>query len=498
MSMLALRVNKVDPNAAHSHGKKPKRVKGLWTVKVEPQQDAGDDMYYAWLYEGSQVMRKVYAALALLVVFTIVLYPLWPLKLRLGVYYLSWGFLGLLGLFFLMAIFRVILFCITYFAVSPGLWLYPNLWEDVSFMDSFRPVWAWHEVSSLPVLNPARRRAYANHRTFRPSPRRRRRRRAPPPASAAQRPSRASAPRQATRHPRAPPRRPRRPRSTRSQGSGGTRRPRSRRSRTSEPECCFFPGRGQAGGWGGKSFFVKFDSSRLLFSFLSSLMAFFEGREIEDDLPRLYLYVRVRICCSSADQDLFLWLGALDVRCWTLGLPDTARGLPYKWERMEAIVTLLEDVITGKARVHAACPWNKAGWTILSREPRPSPIAPPKPNSLKHTSFVTRSTSVDAHFRYKKPTALPPALVPAPFSSSSSRKNRASVRLPTQATRPSRDGVQWRSALRRAACRKTSRRAGRRRGCLRSLESCRPRRSRSCGTFPPRRCRTRCRSSEGR
>ena len=112
-------------------------------------------MYYIWLYEGSQVMRKVYGALALGVVFLIVLYPLWPLVLRQGVYYLSWGFLGLLGLFFLMAIFRVILFCVTYFVTPPGLWLYPNLWEDVSFMDSFRPVWAWHEVcNSSPLCFP--------------------------------------------------------------------------------------------------------------------------------------------------------------------------------------------------------------------------------------------------------------------------------------------------------------------------------------------------------
>ncbi|KAI8945643.1 Sec62 family protein translocation protein [Xylaria longipes] len=149
MSMLALRVTKVDPHDGHNHAppKKGKRQKGLWTVKVEPQQEAGDDMYYVWLYEGSQIMRKVYAALALVVIFLVVLYPLWPLVLRQGVYYLSWGFLGLLGLFFLMAIFRVILFCVTYFVVPPGLWLYPNLWEDVSFMDSFRPVWAWHETA---------------------------------------------------------------------------------------------------------------------------------------------------------------------------------------------------------------------------------------------------------------------------------------------------------------------------------------------------------------
>lgn len=148
MSMLALRVEKIDPHAGHAHPpKRTKRVKGLWTVRIVPQQDAADDMYYAWMYEGSQVMRKVYAALALIAIFIVVCYPLWPLKMRQGVYYLSWGFLCLLGLFFVMAIFRVILFSVTYFVVSPGLWLFPNLWEDVSFVDSFKPVWAWHEVS---------------------------------------------------------------------------------------------------------------------------------------------------------------------------------------------------------------------------------------------------------------------------------------------------------------------------------------------------------------
>lgn len=146
MSMLALRVNKTDPHEGHDHApKKGKRVKGLWTVRIEQQQDAADDMYYVWLWEGSQIKRKVYAALALLLIFTVVCYPLWPLKMRQGVYYLSWGFLLFLGLFFAMAIFRVILFCITYFVLKPGFWLFPNLWEDVSVVDSFKPVWAWHD-----------------------------------------------------------------------------------------------------------------------------------------------------------------------------------------------------------------------------------------------------------------------------------------------------------------------------------------------------------------
>jgi translocation protein SEC62 len=61
------------------------------------------------------------------------------------VWYLSMGMLGLLGLFFAMAIFRLILFLVTMFVAAPGFWLYPNLFEDVGFFDSFKPLWAWHE-----------------------------------------------------------------------------------------------------------------------------------------------------------------------------------------------------------------------------------------------------------------------------------------------------------------------------------------------------------------
>lgn len=75
-----------------------------------------------------------------------VMFPLWPVTLRIGVWYLSMGLLGLIGLFFVMAICRLILFCATVFTVPPGLWLYPNLFEDVGFFDSFRPVWGWQEV----------------------------------------------------------------------------------------------------------------------------------------------------------------------------------------------------------------------------------------------------------------------------------------------------------------------------------------------------------------
>jgi translocation protein SEC62 len=158
LSLLALRVSKVDAeeHEGHNHAK-PKRVKGLWTVKIEQHQEANDDNYYIWLYEGSQFKQKLYAAGALLVVIAVVLFPLWPLFMRQGVWYLSMGMLGLIGLFFAMAIVRLIIFIITMFAAPPGFWLYPNLFEDVGFFDSFRPVWAWQEVR-LPTRPPPQSR----------------------------------------------------------------------------------------------------------------------------------------------------------------------------------------------------------------------------------------------------------------------------------------------------------------------------------------------------
>ncbi|CAF9911887.1 Translocation protein S62 [Imshaugia aleurites] len=147
LSLLALRVSKSDPHEGHGHApsKPQKRIKGLWTVKIEQQQDINDDLHYVWLYEGPQWRTKLYAVGALILIMTVVMFPLWPIKLRIGVWYLSMGFLGLIGLFFAMAIVRLILFCVTVFTVPPGLWLYPNLFEDVGFFDSFRPIWGWQE-----------------------------------------------------------------------------------------------------------------------------------------------------------------------------------------------------------------------------------------------------------------------------------------------------------------------------------------------------------------
>ena len=63
-----------------------------------------------------------------------VMFPLWPPIMQLGVWYLSIGVLGLIGLFFAIAIVRLIFYIITVIVASPGIWIFPKLFADVGFV----------------------------------------------------------------------------------------------------------------------------------------------------------------------------------------------------------------------------------------------------------------------------------------------------------------------------------------------------------------------------
>ena len=157
--MLALRVSRVEGQAPKK--KTPAGQKGsVWTVKIEPQQDAADAYHYVWFYEGAQWRQRAYALAALLAVIAIVLFPLWPFWARKGVWYLSMGCLGLVGAFFGLAIVRMIIFVFTVtLGPKPGIWIYPNLFEDVGFFDSFKPWWAWRETKEGLAAKKAEKKA---------------------------------------------------------------------------------------------------------------------------------------------------------------------------------------------------------------------------------------------------------------------------------------------------------------------------------------------------
>ncbi|KAI9193579.1 translocation protein Sec62-domain-containing protein [Polychytrium aggregatum] len=110
-------------------------------VQISQQQAFHPDEYYIWLYEGPQWKGLALGTGVLALVFAGVLFPLWPETLRTGVYYLSLGVLGLMGVFFGMTIVRLLIWLVTLLVLGQGGLLFPNLFEDVSVIDSFIPVW---------------------------------------------------------------------------------------------------------------------------------------------------------------------------------------------------------------------------------------------------------------------------------------------------------------------------------------------------------------------
>ncbi|KAJ7599000.1 translocation protein [Mycena floridula] len=112
-------------------------------IQIIPEQKFEADEYYAWFYDGSQWTTYAGGILMVAIMLGGVMFPLWPPVMRLGVWYLSIAMLGLIGLFFAIAIVRLIFYVITIIVASPGIWIFPQLFADVGFVDSFIPLWEW-------------------------------------------------------------------------------------------------------------------------------------------------------------------------------------------------------------------------------------------------------------------------------------------------------------------------------------------------------------------
>jgi translocation protein SEC62 len=103
-------------------------------LSIIPEQMFSPDEYYAWFYEGSQWTTYAGGILMVALMLAGVMFPLWPPVMRLGVWYLSMAMLGLIGLFFAIAIVRLIFYIITVIVTSPGIWIFPQLFADVGFV----------------------------------------------------------------------------------------------------------------------------------------------------------------------------------------------------------------------------------------------------------------------------------------------------------------------------------------------------------------------------
>ncbi|XP_011503280.1 PREDICTED: translocation protein SEC62 [Ceratosolen solmsi marchali] len=105
---------------------------------------------YVWIYEPIPVYYWFFGALLVLGAIGICLFPLWPLTVRHGVWYLSIAAAGFLIFILSLIVIRSIVFCLLW-VLTVGrhhLWLLPNLVEDVGFFASFWPLYHYEYIDS--------------------------------------------------------------------------------------------------------------------------------------------------------------------------------------------------------------------------------------------------------------------------------------------------------------------------------------------------------------
>ncbi|ODV87736.1 hypothetical protein CANARDRAFT_25961 [[Candida] arabinofermentans NRRL YB-2248] len=128
--------------------KKIKLEKSVPCLEPTTKATLQPDEYYIWNFTPPNPYLILYSILGIVGIFTVILFPLWPFWMRKGVWYLSTGMLGLIGLFFVVAIIRLIIYLFTLMFLTRRFWLFPNLFEDCGFFDSFKPTYAWEDPST--------------------------------------------------------------------------------------------------------------------------------------------------------------------------------------------------------------------------------------------------------------------------------------------------------------------------------------------------------------
>merc|ERR1712168_122231 len=100
---------------------------------------------YVWLYDPTPWYYYLAGGAIVLGIIAVCLFPLWPMEMRQGVYYLSVAAACFLVFIIALAIIKYIIFILLFIGSAGKLkfWIFPNLTEDVGFFESFMPVYTY-------------------------------------------------------------------------------------------------------------------------------------------------------------------------------------------------------------------------------------------------------------------------------------------------------------------------------------------------------------------
>lgn len=106
---------------------------------------------YIWVKDPPAYLSLLMSIAFVIFCLSLVMFQLWPRKLKVVASYAAYPILGFIVFLVVLSIFRLIFFCITFFSHSPGIWIFPNLFADVGFFESFVPLWEYHGVDTKPT-----------------------------------------------------------------------------------------------------------------------------------------------------------------------------------------------------------------------------------------------------------------------------------------------------------------------------------------------------------
>lgn len=113
------------------------------TCSISIEYSFGIKNDYIWVKEGSQLFNILIGALIILFTTFLLMFQLWPKTLKNYTGYLFYLCLFLLGLLIAISAVRLIVYGVTFFTHPPGLWIFPNFFEDCGIIESFIPLYAF-------------------------------------------------------------------------------------------------------------------------------------------------------------------------------------------------------------------------------------------------------------------------------------------------------------------------------------------------------------------
>ncbi|KAL5104424.1 Translocation protein SEC62 [Taenia crassiceps] len=142
------------PSSTSTKRKKPTRleyaVDQVFVLEDEVEGEGEGESVYVWIYEAPPNLITWLLGLALIAgVIACCAFPMWPWQARQGAYYVTLVALTLLGALLFLATLRALL-CVLILLLSLGrmrLWLFPNLFADCGFFESFRPLYTLDRVT---------------------------------------------------------------------------------------------------------------------------------------------------------------------------------------------------------------------------------------------------------------------------------------------------------------------------------------------------------------